>query len=71
MTLQRIMLPTDGSPLSERAIFLAARIAQAQDAHLVAVRVVEPLSWIGDDVSEYLSRDRFDSLLPPRGRGRA
>lgn len=63
MTIERIMLPTDGSPLSERAIFLAERVAHAHDASVVAVRVVESLGWIGEDVSEYLTQDRYDALL--------
>ena len=40
--LRRILLPTDGSALSERALGIGETLARAQGAELVLVRVVEP-----------------------------
>lgn len=37
-----ILLPLDGSPLAERALPYAERLARATDAHIVAVRAVSP-----------------------------
>jgi nucleotide-binding universal stress UspA family protein len=42
--LQRILVPVDGSPAAEIALAQARTIAQEQDAELLLVRVVEPLS---------------------------
>jgi nucleotide-binding universal stress UspA family protein len=41
--VKKILLPTDGSPDSEKALTIAWRVAQAQDAELVLARVVEPV----------------------------
>jgi nucleotide-binding universal stress UspA family protein len=40
----KILLPTDGSAESEKALAIAWRVAQAQDAELILARVVEPLT---------------------------
>jgi nucleotide-binding universal stress UspA family protein len=54
-TVQKILLPTDGSAESEKALAIAWRVAQAQDAELILARVVEPLTEsltaAGGDVS--------------------
>jgi nucleotide-binding universal stress UspA family protein len=42
--VEKILLPTDGSPDSEKALAIAWRVAQAQNAELVLARVVEPLT---------------------------
>ena len=61
--LKHILLPTDGSALSERAVPLAETIARAQGASITAVRVVEPLGWIHDDLSDYVSTESYQRLL--------
>jgi nucleotide-binding universal stress UspA family protein len=45
--LRQIMVPTDGSPLSARALPLAESIANAQGADIVLVRVIEPFNPYG------------------------
>src|SRR5437588_7219350 len=54
-TVQKILLPTDGSSESEKALTIAWRVAQAQSAELILARVVEPvtesLTAAGGDVS--------------------
>ncbi len=50
--LDRILVPTDGSPESERALAIAQRIARAQGAELLLARVAEPMTAAlasGDD----------------------
>ncbi len=56
--MQRILFPTDGSDLSERALETAAVLAKAQGAELVLVRVVEPLRWVDGDA------DMYDGMTP-------
>jgi nucleotide-binding universal stress UspA family protein len=46
--IERILLPTDGSPLSERAFPVAELIASAQGAEIYAVEVVSPPMWMVD-----------------------
>jgi nucleotide-binding universal stress UspA family protein len=58
--MQRILFPTDGSDLSERALESAAALAQAQDAELVLVRIVEPLRWVDSDGEA----GSYDSITP-------
>jgi nucleotide-binding universal stress UspA family protein len=43
--LSRIMVPTDGSEESEKAIPVAGQIARAHNAEAVVVRVIEPHVW--------------------------
>src|SRR5579871_4580028 len=43
--LKRVLLPVDGSALSERALPYAALLAGAQGASVTLVRVLEPLPW--------------------------
>jgi nucleotide-binding universal stress UspA family protein len=42
--LSTILVPLDGSPLAERALPFAARLATAAPAHLLLIRVVGPFS---------------------------
>lgn len=49
---QRILVPLDGSPGSERAIPIAARIARGTDGSLVFFHVVSPLAAFGKIPSE-------------------
>ena len=40
-----ILMPTDGSTISEAPLPLVAALARAQDAEVVLARVVEPMTW--------------------------
>jgi len=51
--LQRILLPTDGSALSARALGIGETLAHSQGAELVLVRAVEPPWWVGTDGNGY------------------
>ena len=48
---KRILVPTDGSPMSDKAVEGAARFAKQLGATLVIVTVVEPYSYT--NLSEY------------------
>ena len=48
---KRILVPTDGSPMSDKAVEGAARFAKPLGASLVIVTVVEPYSYT--NLSEY------------------
>lgn len=61
--MQRVLWPTDGSALSERALPFAERLARAHGADLVLVRVVEPPRWMGDDAGGYVSADLYQELV--------
>jgi nucleotide-binding universal stress UspA family protein len=61
--LQSIMFPTDGSALSEHALPFTQTIATAQGAEVVAVRVVEPMPWYGDQEPGYVSSENYDALI--------
>jgi nucleotide-binding universal stress UspA family protein len=61
--LQTILFPTDGSPLSEQAVPLAAAIAYAQGAEVVVARVVEPLAWIGYEPTGYVSPQVYQEMV--------
>lgn len=41
----RILVPTDGSELSDKALEAAADFAKAMDSSIVAVTVIEPYSY--------------------------
>lgn len=47
--IERILFPTDGSVLSERALAMAEVMARAQGAELIVARVVEPSRWVALD----------------------
>lgn len=61
--IKRILVPTDGSALSERAFPVAVALAQAQDAEVALVRVVLPLVRFGDDPAGYVPRESYDEFL--------
>src|SRR5207249_3652903 len=42
--MEKILVPNDGSAESERALAIAVRVAQAQNAEILLVRVVEPIT---------------------------
>jgi nucleotide-binding universal stress UspA family protein len=58
--MERILFPTDGSSLSERALEAATALAHAQGAELVLVRVVEPLRWLDSEAGI----GSYDSMTP-------
>ncbi len=43
--IAHIMVPTDGSPESNRAVGIAEHIARAQNAEVSLVRVIVPIDW--------------------------
>jgi len=59
--MERILFPTDGSDLSERALEVATELAHAHRAELVLVRVVEPLRWVDTDAG---GMGPYDSMTP-------
>jgi nucleotide-binding universal stress UspA family protein len=61
--LRQIMVPTDGSPLSARALPLAEAIANAQGAEIVLVRVLEPFNPYGMAVESYRKPKVYDELV--------
>ena len=72
--MRRIMMPTDGSPMSEQAIPIAATIARVQHAEVQAVYVVAPPPWSGLEMQEYgMPSDAYAQLsrfLDRRGKDR-
>ncbi len=60
--LKRILVPTDGSALTERAFPLAEHIAVSQGATLIVARVVPPITWLGYDPTTYGAPDIYDQL---------
>ena len=61
--LRQILVPYDGSELSERALSPAEILARAQGAELMLVRVLEPPVWIGDEPQGYLSPELYQELV--------
>jgi nucleotide-binding universal stress UspA family protein len=61
--MQRILLPLDGSELSEVAIPLAETVARAQHAEVTAVRVVPPPTQFLAQNEGYMPPDAYDDLL--------
>jgi nucleotide-binding universal stress UspA family protein len=61
--LQRILVPTDGSVLAERAFPLAERIATCQGAAVVVARVVPPTTWVGYDPAAYGTSEAYQKLF--------
>jgi nucleotide-binding universal stress UspA family protein len=60
--MRKILLPTDGSELSERAVPVAEALARAQRAEVVVVRVVEPPAWSVAGQDGYVSPELYDQL---------
>jgi nucleotide-binding universal stress UspA family protein len=61
--LRHILVPTDGSPLSERALTLAETIARAQEAEVTLVRVVESPFWIEFGPDATMDAQVYDQLV--------
>jgi nucleotide-binding universal stress UspA family protein len=61
--IQRILVPTDGSELSERAVPLALALARAQAAELIFTRVVQPPSWNEIGAEGYLAGDTYAEVV--------
>jgi nucleotide-binding universal stress UspA family protein len=60
--LKRILLPSDGSELSERALGISETLARAQGAELVVVRVVDPLVWAAMSANEDVGPDLYQQV---------
>ena len=62
---KRILVPTDGTPMSEKAVEGAARFAKSLGASLVLITVVEPYSYT--NLSEYRpeSIEQYDEIGVP------
>jgi nucleotide-binding universal stress UspA family protein len=59
----RIMVPTDGSDESAKAIPIAAQLAQAHSAEVVLVRVVELITQYGLGAETPVDPNTYDTLL--------
>lgn len=59
----RILIPTDGSELSDKALEAGAEFAKSLGASIVAITVIEPYSY--SNLSEYRpeSIDQYDSRV--------
>ena len=60
--LRQILVPIDGSELSERALAPTQVLARALGAQIVLVRVLEPPTWVGDEPHGYLSPELYQQL---------
>ena len=60
--LERILIPTDGSALSELALGVAETLARAQGAELILARVVEPPRWVETDSHDWVMPDLYSQL---------
>ncbi|MBQ8828842.1 MAG: universal stress protein [Burkholderiaceae bacterium] len=60
---QNILIPTDGSELSDKALEAGAEFAKAMGASVVAITVIEPYSY--SNLSEYRpeSIDQYDARV--------
>lgn len=67
---KRILVPTDGSPMSEKAVEGAARFAKSLGASLVIITVVEPYSYT--NLSEYRpeSIEQYDERVTAEAEDR-
>ena len=67
---KRILVPTDGSPMSEKAAEGAARLAKSLGASLVIITVVEPYSYT--NLSEYRpeSIEQYDERVTAEAEDR-
>src|SRR5579871_285257 len=61
--MQRILVPVDGSELSERALPYAALLAKAQGAKVLLVRVLEPLVWTNPGEEGYTDPATYDYVV--------
>jgi len=60
--LQRILVPIDGSPLSERALSLTETFARAHDAEVMLARVVEPTIGFGFEPGPITTADVYQEI---------
>lgn len=60
---ERILFPTDGSPLSERVVPLVETLARAQDAEVIITRVVEPLPYFGYEATGFVSAESYQDMV--------
>ena len=67
---KRILVPTDGTPMSEKAVEGAARFAKSLGASLVLITVVEPYSYT--NLSEYRpeSIEQYDERVTAEAKDR-
>jgi nucleotide-binding universal stress UspA family protein len=61
--LHRILAPTDGSPLSERALPLIETIARAQAAEVTLVRAIEPPAWLEYGPNVTMDAQGYEALI--------
>jgi nucleotide-binding universal stress UspA family protein len=57
--IEKILVPTDGSPDSEKALAIAQRIAQAHGAELLLARAAEPVSSAYSTVHEGVGAELY------------
>jgi nucleotide-binding universal stress UspA family protein len=63
MAIRRILLPLDGSELSETAIPLAESLARAQGAEVILARVVPPFLWYDQGQEGYMDPQVYDDMV--------
>ncbi|MSQ24576.1 MAG: universal stress protein [Chloroflexi bacterium] len=61
--LQRILVPTDGSPESEKPVPIAAQLAQAQGGEVMLVSVVERPSFTGSEEGYAMPPDIYQAMV--------
>jgi nucleotide-binding universal stress UspA family protein len=61
--LQRILVPTDGSPLSEYALPLTEIFARAQAAEVILARVVEPPTWFAFEPDGVTTAEIYQEIV--------
>jgi nucleotide-binding universal stress UspA family protein len=70
--MKRIMVPTDGSPESEKAVPIAQQIARAQNAEVVLIHVLQPIALEFTGVEAPADPDLYETLLQSmEGQARA
>ena len=58
-----VMAPTDGSAMSDNAVAVAGRLAQAQGADVLLVRVLQPIALEADSFDTSLDPDIYEQVL--------
>jgi nucleotide-binding universal stress UspA family protein len=60
-----ILVPTDGSPLSQKAIAAAVEFAKVHDGRIIAIRVAQPdpAALLSEGTSQHSSRDFVQRML--------
>ncbi len=59
--IRKVLVPLDGSPLAERALAPAARIAEGVRGGLVLLHAVSPAGWFSMSGSAFVARERRHS----------